>query len=474
MFVLALLFLWPGLEHFSGLADEGIDLYWADRIARGQLAYRDFFMFLPPLTPAWIAACFKLIGNCVLTARLWFWLVRAGCVLLSALLARRLMRTGPAVVASLLVMATTPEPTNYLHHWSGSFFFLLGLLVLDWSATSASACVGLLLGVSLSCCWLTMPNFAAALAAAMLVSQLVQPRWRQAPPVVLGIVLGILPWLGDLTRTGFRAQVIDYNLAREKLDHTPLSADLHLFAMTLQRDPGFWLLLVALAIALFGTPWLARRQPRVLTLYAACLASVAVMAYRFMPFQVTIHTGACLILACWVLGRLPWRAPLGLLALATLVWLGTELAPTLARTYPIDFPRGRLYSYRQEAADQIQLVKFLGRRSRGQPYVMVLPYLPNLYYLMGFDNPIPYDTWVPAYHGWRNEADYQNTLREILARPPGVIFVFPSFQTEIFHRLTWPSADPAWMAAQYARLDQWLHDHFRREDHGAVVLYLKR
>src|SRR2546430_8083144 len=69
--------------------DEGVVLQGAERILRGEVPYRDFFMFYTPGSMYIVAALFKIFGDSLIVARTSIAVVGAGCSVIAYLLARR-------------------------------------------------------------------------------------------------------------------------------------------------------------------------------------------------------------------------------------------------------------------------------------------------------------------------------------------------------------------------------------------------
>jgi 4-amino-4-deoxy-L-arabinose transferase-like glycosyltransferase len=128
VFAGALLYLWPLHDFLSFNADEGITLASAERILRGQVAYRDFFTFVTPGSPYLMALWFKLFGNSFVVARSVL-LVYAGLFgAITYRLTRRVYgRAAALFAAALLVFGCMPSRFLVIHNWDSTLFALLTL-----------------------------------------------------------------------------------------------------------------------------------------------------------------------------------------------------------------------------------------------------------------------------------------------------------------------------------------------------------
>jgi len=84
--------------------DEGLVLYAAERIVRGDLPYLDFQLQYTPGQFYVVAALFQAFGHSLFVERMWDAAVRVLLVVAGFALARTLMPEGPAAAAALLIM----------------------------------------------------------------------------------------------------------------------------------------------------------------------------------------------------------------------------------------------------------------------------------------------------------------------------------------------------------------------------------
>ncbi|HET8578621.1 MAG TPA: hypothetical protein VFO18_16110 [Methylomirabilota bacterium] len=84
--------------------DEGFVLYAAERIARGEVPYRDFQLHYMPAQFYVVAALFEAVGHSIFVERMWDAAARTLLVAGGFALARTIMPVRPAAAAALLVM----------------------------------------------------------------------------------------------------------------------------------------------------------------------------------------------------------------------------------------------------------------------------------------------------------------------------------------------------------------------------------
>ena len=113
--------------------DEGTIVTSADRILRGEVPFRDFFVELGPGTLYLQAAIFKLCGSSLGSIRFTTWLVGIAISWLVFQLSKAIIDGPLAIAPSLLFVAicySYPPAYAVLHHWWGSLFFMLMILAL--------------------------------------------------------------------------------------------------------------------------------------------------------------------------------------------------------------------------------------------------------------------------------------------------------------------------------------------------------
>lgn len=118
IFVVSFLYLWLFRRYTVMDLDEGIVLQGAERILRGEVPYRDFFMFYTPGSVYLVASLFKLFGDSLNVARISIAIAGAGCTILTYVLARRVCSRNIALLAAALTMTTgVAYRFLVLHNW---------------------------------------------------------------------------------------------------------------------------------------------------------------------------------------------------------------------------------------------------------------------------------------------------------------------------------------------------------------------
>lgn len=108
--------------------DEGIILQAAERVLRGQIPYRDFFLFYTPGSVYLQAALFKVFGDTLAVARTGIAFVGAACSVVTYCLARRVCSRRISLFAA--GMTTTVSVTYrfvVVHNWYSTLFTCLGV-----------------------------------------------------------------------------------------------------------------------------------------------------------------------------------------------------------------------------------------------------------------------------------------------------------------------------------------------------------
>ena len=146
--------------------DEGLMLQAAERIADGELPYRDFWWFYPPGQPYLLAGLTEIFGPSLLAWRIVRVLVNATVALLVYLLARREAPRGLALIAWAVTAVALAAPTGP-HPYPIALALALGCLL----ALDRPALAGALVGA----CSLWRIEFAAYLGLGVVLGYLVRP-----------------------------------------------------------------------------------------------------------------------------------------------------------------------------------------------------------------------------------------------------------------------------------------------------------
>ncbi|MEB3329675.1 MAG: hypothetical protein VKQ33_10625 [Candidatus Sericytochromatia bacterium] len=460
--------------------DELNFLYYAQRLAAGDVFFRDLHHHNPPL-PLWLqAAVFWAVGPSLLAARVVTGLVLAACgVWLLRLV--RLLGGGPAagVLAALgLLLGLFPAFPGWSHHWFALLACLVGLERLI-AATEGGrlrdmAAVGALTGVAL---WTTQPDGVALalVAGATVIGGWAAGCWdarqvgRWLAAGGLGLVAVLAPLLAVFAGQGVLAAAWH---------------DTWVWPLRWYRQPGgFNDFLVAADLgplmAPLAEPWTSRlayfaRLGRLGGLYvgvlAACAAALAVLvalaagAARGRPpgpgprrwaivglatlaftavtvrgradlAHVAMYAPLALALVAAGTGRaaglaLPWSArllawlPLGLLAafvVAGGVGVGERIARQPEAWLSVHTPDARL-----RAAPAI---RWLVAHTRPEDRILALPVGGFYYFFSGRRSVAPGALYLPPQARALSPDQVETLRRSIVKGQPPVILVLPDLGT---------------------------------------------
>jgi len=478
LLAVGLLCLQPTVGRFSSLLDEGLVTSPAARVVEGQVLYRDIYLFTTPGPVLFLAGAFKLLGTSIEAAHWALLGLKLALLLALYWVSRLLVGSTPWALGPPLAFLALglDDPMNYINHQVPNLPFLLAVglamqLVLKPSAPTAVA-----LGAATTLTGLTLQTF--GVAAAVPAAFAVLKTRRFAGPFLTGLVLAGLPfvvWLWSEGLVGqFFTDTVASNVHRSSLERVTPQGFLR--SLWLMHGPGSpWpqfltgVLLVFTQVAGLLAPLFVRHKPP--ELQVALVAGWMMMlacSYRLLPSQLLLHGFMPLVLMAWTLRQGGWRKLAIALLLASGLLAGQHTWAALQTRYPVRFPRGlaRVGS-EAEAQDLQKLVRFLERRAPGGAAFFV-PYEPNLYFLMGLRNPTRYLQMRPLQYSREQMAD---ALRHLGDCP---VFRFPAYETDDFLRWGWPDIDLSVYRAEEAWFYSQLEQTHRREDFGAVQLYVPK
>jgi hypothetical protein len=131
----SVLYLYPFMRLLMHGTDEGTLIYAAERVAEGQVPFRDFFEVMGPGTFYWLALFFKIFGTTWFATRVSVILTSVATIMLMYYLSRRL-QTGFEIVPPILFIATSFGLLwpSISHHADSNLFALLSFAaLLSWS-----------------------------------------------------------------------------------------------------------------------------------------------------------------------------------------------------------------------------------------------------------------------------------------------------------------------------------------------------
>jgi hypothetical protein len=398
-----------GLTALQGIQpnDEGLMLQSAERIADGQVPYRDFWWFYPPGQPYLLAGLQELLGPSLLTWRIVRVLADATVAVLAYALARRAAGTGwslAAWAAALLAMAYPSGP----HPFPIALALCLGALLLF---EERPVVAGVLVGAAAA--WRV--EFAALAGLGILLAR---GGWRfAAAAVATGAVLyapvviaaGLGPsWdlLVDYPLTDFR----DYQTLPFPLTYDgPLNTSSVSGFVTDSLEPILLFYLpLALVLGLAGAAVALAREltPRVIATGVTALGALAYLLVRTDLFHTAPLAVLVAILAAWALSapRVLRGVPalLAGLALVYAIAEGLDRRSLVARedTVRLDLPVAD--GVRVPPRRAAELEQLVARLPSGPLYVatrradLVTSGFPLLYVLARRENPTRYDIPAPG------------------------------------------------------------------------------
>jgi 4-amino-4-deoxy-L-arabinose transferase-like glycosyltransferase len=184
-------------RHFSNRdLDEGIILQAAERVLRGQIPYRDFFLFYTPGSVYVQAALFKVFGDSLAVARTGIAFVGAACSAVTYCLARRVCSRKISLLAAAMTAAVSVTYRFVVvHNWYSTLFTCLGVYavvrLLETGRKSWSFLAGSLIGLTI----LTEQSKGAALLGGVVLAYLIL---RKGPPKPALEPSGIWVFVGGL------------------------------------------------------------------------------------------------------------------------------------------------------------------------------------------------------------------------------------------------------------------------------------
>jgi len=452
-------------------ADEGVVLQGAQRILDGQIPYRDFFSFLPPLSFYWTALLLKLFGDSILAPRAALLVYGAGFSSVTYLLARRTAGR-PAALLATYVCAIISLPTSFYvqHNWESTLFATLALVAAVRLFDSPSAYKAFALGALVSLTALSNQAKGSGLALGVLLGFVLlqfrgRERWSFRPMLLPSAAGFLLPLaitaiyfalhgaLGALLadvmwplRHYSAANSIPYGyvtLSPEQFE-TIRASSLPMrifFALTLSP-----MILVA-AIPIFGIFILLfhflrpQHSPKssIYILIGSILFGLwlSILPGRRDPGHVIYMLPMFALIIAWIADArdLPFRflhAARPLIIFGTLTVFSlfgfTELLSPLNAHDRLDTRRGLLKTTGMDS-----VFPYLQSHHKPGDKIFVYPYQPLYYFLTATSNPTAYDYFQPGMHS----DDQLAAAIKQLDRDRTQAVLFTSFN-EIIH-IPWPN-----------------------------------
>ena len=446
--------------------DEGIYLAGAERLLRGQVPYRDFFVLTGPGT-FWIqAGILGLLGPTLRNARL---ALVFDLALLSGsiywLMARLTGRNFALVVtAAFFALETRPLFRLYVNHrWDSSAFALLAVVFVFGGTEQPRFLTFLVAGVAAAAAaWIT-PSLLVLLLLLAAWMLLIKDLRRQCIPYLVGIVSislvagGVLFFQGALG--GMFRDLLWTSAHYPAANRVPYGYGAiapgglrALFAGTeaaafIARATGLVAVLipVVLPLAVYAA-WMFRRLRRkemdqhekLATLLMLASFGFVISSYpRWSADQLLFIIPIFYVLAGYLFSRFVHGKVVRVTVGAIVLALGiAALSYSVLQMTSEPVIETRVGAVRT-GASELSVIKLVGNRVNPGDKLFVYPYLPIVYFLTGAVNPTPYSFLQP---GMMQSPEYDATLSALRAHPPKWVLYF-ALPLETYHGI-WPAADP--------------------------------
>jgi hypothetical protein len=457
---------WLWANRFFLSLDEGIYLAGAQRILRGQVPYRDFFVLTGPGS-FWIeAGILGLLGPTLRHARLALVLdlaLLSGAVYwLTARLSGR--KFALAVTALFFALETRPLFRLYVNHrWDSSAFGLLAVVFVFAGTEHPRFRTLLAAGIAAAVgAWIT-PSLLAVAAFLGLWLLFIRELRRHCIPYLLGIASvslidaavlflqgAFVPMFRDLLWTSTHypaANRVPYGYGA--IASGGLRA---MFAGTsgaafIARATGLIAVLVpvVLPIAVYAA-WMIRRLRRTKVDQREKLAILLMLASfgfvistypRWSADQLLFIAPIFYVLAAYLFSRVLTGRMVRTFAGAIAFALGVaSLSYSVLHVMSEPVIETRVGPVRAGPAER-SIIKLVSTRISPGDTLFVYPYLPVVYFLTGSQNPARYSFLQP---GMMQAPDYEEALGDLRAHPPRWVFYF-ALPPATYHGI-WPAADP--------------------------------
>lgn len=419
------MYLFPSVRILSGVPDEGVYLYAAQRVVEGAIPGRDFVQENAPGAYYWLAWFFRLFGASVMTARMLLLMTGVATALLVFYLARRAGSRGFTTVVFVVITSIPLMPINSPHYDSNLFalaafaVFLAGSDSLlrgtpkRWPFFIAGALAGWVSCILQQKGLLFLFAFIATLSV-LYGKRAIQPivllvlayAGMLAAEIVPYAIWGALP---DLFFSSIKAPLSNYQQTNQVTYGFPLwttwfpalyaqfraSASALVAAPILVATtiPFLLILVLPMVVAILGY----LRRPRVFSrqLVPYWIAAYAMWASELHRQDLNHLRNGCLLLVllffvlCERYGTPPFKRAVLAVALGTILMGITTLNGDLHARQAVPTRRGTLFAQRGD-----EVLAFLLSHTRPGDYAFVYPYSPMYYFLADLRNPTPLNVIV--------------------------------------------------------------------------------
>lgn len=429
------------------LADEGIWLHAAQRIIDGQILYRDFFEFHPPLGFLTVAAWMAVFGPSLLAVRLLMVLVIA----MTAWLGYRcchMMSNRPGLSALLTLSWSVSVPGPWMqvnHHWFTSLFSMLTL----WAILRADGKPARLTIAGLAACTATLvTTHRGGMIAVMGLLAILPGSSLKALVAYIGSGLALLTlalaylWSHGTLMDAFD-QVVLYAIGHYSgIQGLPYGAFVDGATIFVVAAFPLAACLLALLIWRKGPGFLRERHGSTVVLFA--LAGFA----GCFPRPDAVHIAFCAVLVlpllAATLARLLQNGDGG--PVLRVIGLMAVILPlpsiAIAAAQSVNAPSVQTHAGTYRVVPTIGVIAVLGRLSTLPPddRVFFYPADPMLPFLTGRHHPAPLDMLVPQYS---TPAQYQKACIQLMRDAQWIVshveITTPEFYRTVFPAMTNPS-----------------------------------
>jgi len=393
------------------------------------------------------------------------------------------MPTYAAVMPPLVYLFSfLHEPSNYANHWLANFAFLPALFLLVRHAEKPSSGRSFWAGILISMAGMTLQTFGVILLLTGIVAVL--PNRRYAGYWLLGVSLGAAPWFLYLAYhqalAAFWNDVISSNLYRSGSESVNPGTFLRLSLNQLFENPGYlpiFLLLFLPPILGFVGPLVEFRKnkpsPPVLVIYIASILMMLHCFYRLLESQLLMHHFLSVVMTFWWLSQIPSRKLSQCLMVLPVLLALPSAYGYLDRQFQservwLELPQGRTWTHTAREAESLaQLRDFLDNHLQPGEPVLLLPYVPNLYFLMDLEHATRYSQLRSRQYSREQMAE---VLEDLRAQSWPKVIYFPIYESEQFLWANWPDQPPELYYQQRDWFHSLLFEHYRKRDFGALWL----
>ena len=446
--------IWVWIGNLCGLAiDEGIYLTGAERVARGQVPFRDFFALIGPGCFWLYGTLFQFLGASLpvarglLCAEVAF--LSAAIYWLTACVARKLFAAAVAFLF-VAVMLTSPYQLYITHRWDSNTFAAAALALTWVGMAGARRGYFALAGVAAAmAAWITPPLALAGLAIAVWIARFEKGR-QDLGAYGIGVAVTSLLGVTVLLYQGAFGSMVqnlwwsaaNYGSANS-IRYGALAGDAQSVlsgTREAMRFAGAILPALLPVVAYVGWALMIVRRTlpdrRFIFLLLAFSAGTLAACYpRFggaqLWFVCPVFWVLCGCLLCTVLGE-TWQTLSAVVMFVVGLLLIASSAPS-GRVQRIATRVGELQVSKRHYA----LLSSLQQRIQPGDGLFVYPYLPIIYFITGGQNLTRYSYLQP---GMMTPDDESSALRDLEAKPPRWI-VWHDFPRELILK-NWPNSDP--------------------------------